>query len=348
MGRTHIQDKNQTWASLNDQELLGWRLKDLNLTIESPYLKPLIEQLFQELDDKGIKIKPKIYLGDEWFSPEGMIAISIPFYLAHPRLIALEKQIMLEAEGETPDYFMKLLRHEAGHCFDHAFKFSKRTKWRKLFGSPEQEYSPETYRPKPYSKSFVQNLNNWYAQSHPDEDFAETFAVWLNPKSEWRKTYKNWLAAYNKLEYIESLAQETKDKAPVPEKGFLPFQSSRMSITLAKYYAKRRKENAADYPDFFDEDLRKIFNGDQNLSKKEFSANRYMQKNKKSIIESVSYWTGERKFPIELLVKKLVDRTQKLDLRLGRSEADTHLEVSAYLASLVTHYLFTGQFKRSV
>ena len=26
------------------------------------------------------------------------------------------------------------------------------------------------------------HLDPWYAQSHPDEDFAETFAVWLTPE----------------------------------------------------------------------------------------------------------------------------------------------------------------------
>lgn len=348
MNRTVTSQQEYPWASHSDQELLNWRLSELNLSLAHSNLQTYIDQLYKELENKNLSLKPKIYLGDEWFSPEGMVAISIPFYLAHPRLTALEKQIMLEAEGETPDYFMKLLRHEAGHCFDHAFKFSKRPKWRKLFGSPDQEYAPETYRPKPYSRSFVQNLNNWYAQSHPDEDFAESFAVWLNPESDWRKTYKNWPAALSKLEYIDSIAQEVRDKSPVPEKGFLPYQAARMKSTLAKYYNKRRKENAAQYPDFYDVDLRKIFNGESHLSKKEFGASRYMQKNRKAIIESVSHWTGERKFPIESLVKKLSDRSNQLQLKLGRNEAETHLEVSAYLATLVTHYLFTGQFKRDV
>ena len=28
-----------------------------------------------------------------------------------------------------------------------------------------------------------------YAASHPEEDFAETFAVWLTPRSNWRQSF---------------------------------------------------------------------------------------------------------------------------------------------------------------
>ena len=120
------------------------------------------------------------YLGDEWFSPAGSPAIAIPFYLAHPRLKTLEMHQMLQVEGGTPEWCQQLLRHESGHAIDHAYRFSSRDDWHAVFGSPETEYSPETYQPRPYSKGFVRNLPNWYAQAHPDEDFAETFAVWLS------------------------------------------------------------------------------------------------------------------------------------------------------------------------
>ena len=121
-----------------------------------------------------------------------------------------------------------------------------------------------------------------------------------------------------------------------------------MKSTLAKYYAKRKRENETDYPDFYDGDLKRIFNGESSLSKRDYSAAGFMAKKKKELIDSVAYWTGERKFPIESLVRKLVERSDKLELRIGRTHADTHLQLSAYLATLVTHYLFTGKFKRRV
>ena len=55
------------------------------------------------------------------------------------------------------------------------------------------------------------NLANWYAQSHPIEDFAETFAVWLRPGSRWRSRYADW-PALRKLEYVDALMQEVDEQ----------------------------------------------------------------------------------------------------------------------------------------
>lgn len=337
-----------SWTTLKDDDLLKLRICDLGLKIEDSDLQDRVKQLSEELDEKKLTFRPEIYLGDEWFSPEGMLAISIPFYLAHPRLKELEKSMMFDVEGGTPEWCQKLLRHEAGHCFDHGYRFSKRRKWQETFGSPDVEYAPETYHPKPYSKGFVLHLDNWYAQAHPDEDFAETFAVWLDPKRDWKKEYRSWSGALKKLHFLEKLAEEVHDTPPIREKGSLPFQASRMKTTLAKYYAKRKKENETDYPDFYDGDLRFIFNGDAGLSKREHSAAKFMLGKRKELIDSLAYWTGERKFPIESLVRKLYSRAEKLELRMGRTHADTYLQLSAYLATLITHYLFTGKFKRNV
>ncbi len=340
--------KNYPWTNLRDEEVLKRRLCDLELTLEGSAIQLYADKLYLELERRGVQIRPKIYLGDEWFSPESMVAIAVPFYFAHPRLMALEKKMMLEIEGETPDYFMKLLRHEAGHCFDHAYKFSKRPSWRKLFGSPHKEYKPEMYRPHPYSRSYVRHLDNWYAQSHPDEDFAETFAVWLDPHSNWRIEYKKWPTALAKLEYVDRLAREVSKKKPGGVGGYLPFSAGRLKISLEKYYSKRRKESSSQYPAFYDDDLLRLFGGQKDFPKREFGAVAFMNRNRKPLLDTVAYWSGEKKHIIEALIKKLTLRCDALDLRLGRAESETLLELSAYLATLVTHHLFTGTFKRTV
>ncbi|NDD90771.1 hypothetical protein EBZ37_01615 [bacterium] len=337
-----------SWTSLKDEELLKVRICDLHLSIDGTWLKDRVQILHEELANKGLAIQPHAYLGDEWFSPAGLVAIAIPFYLAHPRLMALERKMMLEVEGGTPEWCQQLLRHEAGHCFDHAYGFSKTRKWRRLFGSPDQEYSPETYRPKPYSRSFVRHLPNWYAQAHPDEDFAETFAVWLTPERNWKTEYSKWPVAHEKLSYIDEQARGSASRPWILPGKNLPFSAARMSSTLEKYYAKRKREHADEYPDFYDDDLRRIFNGPADLTRREAGASGFMRKNQKTIIESVSRWTGERKFPVQQLVRKLQDRCEKLDLRLGSDTSQTSLEVAAYLATLVTNYLHTGKFKRTV
>lgn len=334
--------------TLDDTSVLKLRFKDLSLNIEGTEIEDYVKQLYFELEAKGLKFRPDVFLGDEWFSPEGMNAISVPFYLVNDRLKLLEKNMMLEVEGENHDWFMKLLRHEAGHCFDHCYKFSKRPKWKKIFGSPDIDYNPETYRPHPFSKGFVRHLDRWYAQAHPDEDFAETFAVLLDPDCNWKKVYAKWPGALEKLNYVESLIQESAKLKINAEKGRLPSAVKSLTSTLAKYYQKRKIENAEDYPDFYDSDLKKIFNGDSQLSKKEFSAGKFMHKYRKLIVNSVAWATGEKKYTIDSLVKRLTDRCEKLELRIGKTQNETTIEVASLLTSLVKNYLFTGKFKREV
>src|SRR5277367_1084129 len=208
-----------SWASLKDDELLKWRICALHVAIQGSELEPRVAQLYDELAARGLNFRPGCYLGDEWFSPEGVPAIAMPFYLAHPRLKILEHRQMLEVEGGTPEWCQQLLRHECGHAIDHAYRFSSRDDWRRIFGSPETEYAPETYQPRPYSKGFVRHLPNWYAQAHPDEDFAETFAVWLSMKPEdWREQYHGW-KALEKLEFVHSLMEEAANTKPKVSSG---------------------------------------------------------------------------------------------------------------------------------
>lgn len=335
------------WASLKDDELLKWRICDLHVSISGSELEPRVAQLYDELVARGLNFRAACYLGDEWFSPEGVPEIAIPFYLAHPRLKALELRQMLEVEGGTPEWCQQLLRHECGHAIDHAYRFSSSEKWSAVFGSPETEYTPETYRPRPYSKSFVRHLPNWYAQAHPDEDFAETFAVWLSmPPEEWRRQYHGW-KALEKLEYVHLLMEEAKTKAPCKSSRRRFSDASKLRKTLERYYAQRRKQYAEDFPDFYDADLRALF---QNGAPNGEPASRTMRRNRAALVASIVRWTGQHKYNVDLLVRKLIARSQKLGLTTppAPDQARMLFELAAYLAALVTNHLHTGRFKRSV
>ncbi len=337
------------WPDLSDEELLSMRICDLGLRIEGSELEPRVQALFSEIEEKGLRrFRPRVYLGDEWFSPDGVPSISIPFFLAHPRLKALEKKFMLEVEGGTEEWCLRLLRHECGHSFDHAYRLSAKRRWRELFGSPSGEYDVDTYHPRPYSRSYVVHLDNWYSQSHPSEDFAETFAVWLRPGSNWETRYGRWAGALEKLRYVDRLVRQYGDREPSVKRGPHTYSASRMKITLDRYYMRKIRQNRAEYPDFFDADLKSIFDGEPHLPKKDFGAAGFLRRNRPMIVTTVSRWTGEKKFTIHSLVKKLTARCDQIDLRLGRTESQTNLEVAAYLATLVMNYLFTGQFKRTV
>jgi hypothetical protein len=161
----------------------------LELPIAGSELEPRLSELQAEIAQRGLLFRPHFWLSNEWFTPDGIPGIAIPFYLAHPRLARLELHQMFEIEGGTHEWCMQILRHETGHAIENAFKLRSRRRRHELFGSTREEY-PEFYAPRPYSKSFVIHLDAWYAQSHPDEDFAETFAVWLHPESKWRERYR--------------------------------------------------------------------------------------------------------------------------------------------------------------
>jgi putative zinc-binding metallo-peptidase len=331
------------WAALKDDELLGVRICDLGVRIEGSELEERVQKLQGELSARGLGMQPACYLGDEWFSPAGVPAIAIPFYLAHPRLKALELHQMLEIEGGTPEWCDKLMRHECGHAFDHAYRFSSRRRWRAVFGSPDAEYTPETYRPRPYSKGFVRHLPNWYAQAHPDEDFAETFAVWLgSAPEEWRARFAGW-KALEKLEYVHDLMGEAARKPPAVRGGRHISDASKLKRTLGRYYAARRRLWAEDYPDFYDADLRRIFG-----SSGPGSAARFMQQRSKAIVSSIVQWTGQRKYTVDMLTRKLTARCLELNLPAPLDESRLLLDVGAYLAALVTNHLHTGHFKRLV
>jgi hypothetical protein len=342
---SHTPPAEPAWASLRDEELLAMRVCDLGVRIVGSELEPRVNQLYHELGDRGLTVRPHCYLGDEWFAPDGVPAIAIPFYLAHPRLKQLELRQMLEVEGGDAEWCQQLLRHECGHAIDHAYKFSSRPKWRAVFGSPNAEYSPETYRPRPYSKGFVRHLGNWYAQAHPDEDFAETFAVWLgSAESDWRERYHGW-KALEKLEYVDRLMAEARRKPPLVSSGRRISEASKLRKTLAKYYAGRRRLWAEDYPDFYDADLRAIFErGDSGSG----TAARFMRKHRTAIVSSVVRWTGERKYTVDMLARKLLGACERLKLPIPRDETRLALDLSAYLSALITNHLHTGRFKRSV
>lgn len=331
------------WAAATDEQLLQYRICDLKLTITGTELESRIATFYRELDDKKIAFQPLCYLGDEWFCPEGASTIAIPFYLAHPRLMKLEQRMMLEVEGGTETWCLRLLRHEMGHVLNHAYLLERQPRWQKVFGSPSVDYS-ETYRARPYSKRFVRHLEGWYAQSHPEEDFAETVAIWLTPGLDWRKRYRGW-PALAKLVFVDELISGLAGQPPLKVSRARMSEASRLRSRLEAYYRRRRRLYAQDFPDFFDSDLRRLFADPKTLPAGERAA-AFLRKSSKTILHAVSVWSGEPKFTANRLLRALTERCAALDLRLRQDAVVAALDVTAYLATLCSHYRLTGKFKR--
>ncbi len=338
-------------SAISDEELLNSRVCDLPLTIEGTWLADCIGKLYGELQERGLQFRPVCYLADEWLTPTDETCIGIPFYLAHPRLIELEKRMMLEAEGETEPWCLRLLRHETGHAIGYAYRLQRKTGWKKFFGNPAKEY-PETHRFRPYSKNYVQHLENFYAQFHPDEDFVETFAVWLTPGLDWRAHYKGW-GALRKLEYIDTLMREIQGKAPVVKSANRYWRLSTLRLTLKSFYARKKQFWAEDLPDFHDANLRRMFEpfsdpaGDPSI--KEIGrwqvASQVLEKYREELLTQISRWTGERKYVVDDLLKKVIRRSRELNLVTAQPEPRAVASIASYLTTLVMNYQYTGRLR---
>lgn len=333
------------WISLSDDALLERKISQLGLRLEDSPLQPLVQRLYAELTEHGLAFHPPCHLGDEWFVPVGVPAIFIPFFLAHDRLRQLERKIILEVEGETPEWFMKLIRHEAAHAYAYAYQFFRKRKWQQHFGKSSADETPSFYRPRPYSRSFVVHLDDWYAQSHPDEDFAETFAVWLTPGLDWRTRYKGW-KALQKLEYVDELMRSLAGQPPINHPEYQAADYDCLNVKLKTYYARKRKEYEHEFPDFYDRDLRQLFAAGADVAGR-VKASVYLRRHRRELENAVCQWTNERKYRVNQLLTRLIARCDALGLYLHAYDPRQHLQVSTYITTLVMNHLFTGKFKRT-
>lgn len=332
------------WASITDDELLEKNISELGLTLEGSGLMPFVQQLYDELKARNLVFMPPCHIGDEWFVPVGIPAIFIPFFLVNNRLRRLERKMILEVEGETPEWFMQLIRHEAGHAYSYAYRLQRKKKWQQTFGLASQK-DTGFYRPRPYSHSFVQHLDDWYAQAHPDEDFAETFAVWLTPGLDWRERYKGW-RALRKLEYVDALMTSLAGVPPLHQPAYVEADYNCLDIQLGDYYSAKHKLYEETYPDFYDADLRVLFTGSAETPGS-MRASAYLRRYRRVLINYVCRWTNERKFRIHKLLVRLTGRCDELNLFVRADDPLQGQNIGAYLATLVMNYLFTGKFTRT-
>ena len=306
------------WERGSDADLLKTPLRHLDLSPVGGPVEKGIRQLGSELRGKEIGLRPHFWVSDEWFCPDGIPGIAVPFYLLHPRLIELETQFIGYAEGSDHGWLMKLLRHEMGHVMENAYKLRHKSSRVQAFGSSEQPY-PRSYCPQPYSRRFVRHLEDNYSQSHPDEDFAETFAVWLTPGSQWRQKYRGW-GAMEKLRALDQLMAEIKGAAPVVQNKRVHAPLSGNHQTLGQYFKAKQKRLGLLSPEYMDSNLQAtFFPPDQSPSGQK--AARFLQRHRHTISQRVAGSLGEPQYLINQVVDRLSRRAQELGLRVGPGEA---------------------------
>src|SRR5262249_46772814 len=245
------------WDQLDDERLLDLRFCDLDAKLPGSVLEPLVHEMWGELEQRGLRVKPHVWASTEWFSPDGVPGIAAPFYLVHPRLLKLERAMMIEAEGSAREECMMILRHEAGHAIQHAWRLQRRDGWRPTVGHPSRPH-PTVYPPNRASQRHVHPLRQYYAQARPHEDFAETFAVWLAPRSQWRRRYAGW-PALKKLEVVDEMMRELRGTTPPVRTRRQVEPLSQVRQTLREHYAEKQAHHASDRPTIPDRALQRLF-----------------------------------------------------------------------------------------
>jgi hypothetical protein len=321
--------------TLNDEQLLSLRFCDLKLKIQGTELDEAIRRLYGELAIRGIKFRPHCWLAQEWFSPDGIPGIAIPFYLAHRRLTSLERRFMREVEGGNRNWLMRILRHEAGHAIDSAYRLRRRSGWRAVFGPASLPY-PDTYRPRPGSRRFVQHLGAWYAQAHPTEDFAETFAVWLKPRSAWRREYQGW-PAYAKLEYIDALAGEIgRSRPPVTNRGTIEGITDE-TRTLREHYERKLAHYRLPRRSGADELLLKVFTAAPRRRSLPKAAS-VLRELRNALRQRVVRSGACSEYLVYQVLRLMIERCEALNLYLRGSRRGLEGELAWVIARLAESY----------
>jgi hypothetical protein len=333
------------WYNYSEDRLLDTRLCDLPLKLEGSIIEDRKRRLYDELAAKGLRFHPHFWIGQEWFTPDGVPGIAVPFYLVHPRLLQLERKFMLEAEGAAESSCMRILRHEAGHAIDNAFRLHRRKRWKALFGSFNEPY-PDSYRPRPNSRKFVQHLNGWYAQAHPAEDFAETFAVWLTPDMPWRRRYANW-PALEKLEYVDELMTEIAGVPPPVRTRRHIEPLKELKLTLREHWDQKRQTYAVEWPAYFDEDLRRVF---ETAPQKKVrpAASSFLRGHRRELSRTIAEVTGVPPYTVDHVLKNMIERCRAMKLRLRETPTRTRERVLLVLTVHIMQVAHSGYYPIAV
>jgi len=347
MSRTHAIGRPSTaarsrvrrpWVRLSDEELLRLRFCDLKLTIERSPVARHVRRLYAELNRRGVRMRPHVWLSEEWFSPDGVPGIAVPFYLAHRRLERLERRIMREAEGGNTRLLMRILRHEAGHALDNAYRLRRRRCWREVFGHASLPY-PVRYRARAGSRRYVHHLGEWYAQAHPTEDFAETFAVWLAPKSGWRK-YADW-PAFHKLQAVDELVASVRARRPPVRNRLRVEPIERNTRTLAQHYRRKLARNRLIRRGLADELLQRAFTKERTRRAAPRAA-ALLRSHARRLCTGVARELGVERYSVEQILGMLIERSEHLQLYVHGNRRDA-LRYSRWMLARLTGLYSQGE-----
>jgi hypothetical protein len=327
------------WTRLSDEQLLQVRFCDLRLSLERSAVARHVRRLYGDLERRGLRLRPHVWLSEEWFSPDGVPGIAVPFYLAHPRLERLERRIMGEAEGGNSRLLLRILRHEAGHALDNAYRLRRRRRWREVFGPASLPY-PARYRARAGSRRYVHHLGEWYAQAHPTEDFAETFAVWLAPKSAWRKNYADW-PALHKLRVVDELVASVRARR-APVRNHIRIEPlERNTCTLAQHYRRKLARNRLIRRGLADELLQRAFTPERPRRGARRAAT-LLRADARRLTGAVARALKVEHYSVAQILRMLIERSERLQLHVRGNRRDA-LRYSRWMLERLTGLYSQGE-----
>lgn len=343
--------------SFQEARLGATPLQRLGLTIEGTRLEPVLQEFLDELKRAGIeRLQPRFYLSTEWGVNGGTIAIGIPFYLARPELEALHEERVGLVEGADREDILRYLRHEMGHVVNYAYRLFEDEEWVRLFGGFTQPYVDE-YRPKPFSTRYVRHLPGWYAQKHPDEDWSETFAVWMTPGQDWKTEYADWPTALEKLGYCDRKMAEFRNLDPLVTSVTPDDPVAELTVSVDEYY-QELSAGPKELPQGIDGALRTVFpneapapaaesapdNGGQSV-RTDPPASGLIRRRERELMRAIYRWTGHFPESTRELLRHLARRADELGLTYEEAkEGEEIVALTTLVTALAMNHVYTGRY----
>ncbi len=334
----HDAFREQNWSSKP--------IRDLGLKIEGTRLEPVLAEFQREVEALELRVKPRFYLSTDWGVVTGTVAIAIPFYLAEEELSQMHAQKTGVLEGDSRRELLRYLRHEFGHVVNYAYKLYDEGEWVRLFGPITQPYL-EDYRPSPFSRRYVRHLPGWYAQKHPDEDWSETFAVWMTPRLDWRAEYNDQPAALAKLEYCARVLAELRERDPISDAAETEEDVAELGYSLEEYYGHLAASDSG-FPHGLDGGLRAIF--DELVPEPDGEApkpaSHLLRAIERDLLANVYRWTGHFPERTRALVRHLAERADELSLVYDPArESEATMALTTFVTALAMNHVHQGTYQ---
>lgn len=345
--------------------------RDLGLPIAGTRLESIAQEFFLELARVGIgRLRPRLYLARGWGVSLHHAVIAVPYYLAHAELSRRHARETGHLEDFHRISLLRRLRHSMGHVFAYAYRIYEQSKWIEHFGSMGQPPA-EPFLPRPFSRKYVKHLPGWHAQRHPDEDWAETFAVWMTPERDWQLEYGEWPEALAKLAFCDQLVRSLREAPPLLLPSLVDEEEEFSLVELDDHSIKLQPApEDAELPIGVDGTLRIVFEEYSYRLKSDRSLNEFKKieggvsgetgggvprewtpasalftEIHDDCIEHVHKWTGHRKDRIRSLLEHLRERAEAMGLGYRADhERQAAVALTAYITALSMNYMHQGRY----